>query len=48
MLLLTLKKQDFVPKKNFVVGKLCKYCLDPEPEPEPEPEQQQIIISVDL
>ncbi len=33
MLLLTLKKQDFVQ----LLLKCDKYCLYPEPEPKPEP-----------
>jgi hypothetical protein len=36
MLLLTLKRQDFV-KKNLLLENCAKYCLDPEREREPEP-----------
>ncbi len=41
MLLLTLKRQDFV-EFLLLLENCAKYCLDPEPEPEPE----QIITAV--
>jgi hypothetical protein len=36
MLILTLKRKDFV--QFCCCWKTAKYCLDPEPESEPEPD----------